>query len=121
MFNLAFIAKENIDNDNLLNPLNFLKLETLQLLNDSKTAKAERISRNLQEKRRFKESEKIRIKIETKTFNRMRMEEADKKIRSLLYLSLWSEGKRMFVQKFTKVKILWTKFANFWKFFLIKI
>ena len=35
----------------------------------------------------------------------MRIEEADKKLRSIMYLALGNEGKRIFGQKFTKVKI----------------
>ena len=46
----------------------------------------------------------------------MRLEEADKKFRSVLYLALGNEGKRIFGQKFTKVKILQISYKDFWYF-----
>ena len=44
----------------------------------------------------------------------MRMEEAGKKARSMLYLALGSDSKRVYSQKFSKVKILRINFAEFW-------
>ena len=46
----------------------------------------------------------------------MRMEVADKKLRSILYLALRNEGKRIFGQKFTKVRILQISYKEFWEF-----
>ena len=46
----------------------------------------------------------------------MRIEEADKKLRSILYLALGNEGKRIFRQKFTKVKSLQISFKEFWEY-----
>ena len=43
------------------------------------------------------------------------MEEADKKLRSILYLALGNEGKRIFCHKSTKVKILQNSFKKFWE------
>ena len=45
----------------------------------------------------------------------MRIEEADKKLQSILYLALGNEGKRIFGQKFTKVKTLQISFKEFWE------
>ena len=57
------IAKGNIYIENPLNPSDRLKAEILQLeeeqQNKSTTAKTERIARNIEEKRRFDESESI--------------------------------------------------------------
>ena len=36
----------------------------------------------------------------------MRRAEADKNVRSILFLALGSEGKRVFIQKITLVKVL---------------
>ena len=78
-----------------------------------------RMERNTQEQRRYDEEESASIKSETKKFNGMRLEEADKKLRSVLYLALGNEGKRIFGQKFTKVKILQISFKEFWDFLAI--
>ena len=45
----------------------------------------------------------------------MRLEEADKKLRSILYLALGNEGKKIFGQKFTRVKVLQISFKEFWE------
>ena len=120
MFPLASIARENIDIDTLLNPLEFLNPEILQLeeelQNESTTAKTERFARNAEERNRFRDSENVRIKLETKTFNGKRMEDADKKIGSMLYLALGGEDKRFFSQKFSKVKIPRITFTESWDF-----
>ena len=117
MFPLALLAKESIDIDNVLNSLEFLKPEILQLdeepQNDPTTAKTERLARNSEERSRFNNFENTRIKLETKTFKEMRMEEADKKICSMQYLAPGSEGRRTLSQKFSKVKILRINFLKF--------
>ena len=51
----------------------------------------------------------------------MRLEEADKKLRSVLYLALGNEGKRIFGQNFTKVKILQISFKEIWDFLAIAL
>ena len=45
----------------------------------------------------------------------MRLEEADKKLRSILYLALGNEGKKNFGQKFMRVKVLQISFKEFWE------
>ena len=72
------------------------------------------MERNTQEQRRYDEEESASIKSETKKFNEMRLEEADKKLRSVLYLALGNEGKRIVGQKFTKVKVLQISIKEFW-------
>ena len=67
-------------------------------------------------KKCYDEEDSASIKTETKKFNGMRLEEADKKLRSVLSLALGNEGKRIFEQKFTKVKILQISFKGFWDF-----
>ena len=52
-----------------------------------------------------------------KKINGRRTEKTDKKFRSNLYLALGNEGKRIFGQKFTKVKILQISFEEFWENF----
>ena len=56
------------------------------------------------------------IKSETKRFNGMRIEEALKKLRSSLHLALGNEGKKIFGQMFTRVKILQISFEEFWEY-----
>ena len=120
MFQLALLDKENIDIDNLLNPLELVKQEILKLeeepQNESKTVKTERLARSAEERNRFKDSENAQITLERKTFKGMRMEEADKKTSSVLYLALGIKGKRVFSQNFFEVKIVRIVFAEFWDF-----
>ena len=53
--------------------------------------------------------------MQTKTFNGMRIEEADTNIHSMVDLAaLGSERKRVFSQKLSKVKTLRINFADFW-------
>ena len=118
LFHLAIIAKENIDIENLLNPSERHHPQPPNLENpmDGETDKQRqsRMEKNTQERRRYDEEELASIKYETKKFNGMRLEEADKKLRSVLYLALENEGKRIFGQKFTKLKILQLSFEEFW-------
>ena len=44
----------------------------------------------------------------------MRRTEADKKLRSILFLAVGSERKRVFTQKNPRVKILANSFTEFW-------
>ena len=68
MFQLALIAKENIDIDNFVIPLEILKPENLHLeeepQNESSSANTERLARNAEERNRFIDSENARIKLE---------------------------------------------------------
>ena len=79
LFQLAIIAKENIDIENLLNPTERYHPPPPTLENppenESDAQKTSRIERNIQEQKRFDDEE---IKLETKKFNGMRLEEADK-------------------------------------------
>ena len=119
-FHLAIIAQENIDSENLLNPSerHHPQPPTLEnpTDNESENRRKSNIDRNIQEQRRYDEEETASIKRETKKFNGMRIKEADKKLRSILYRALGNEGKRIFGQKLTKVKILRNSFREFWEY-----
>ena len=95
LFQLAMIAKKNIDIDNILNPIERYHphspvLENPQE-NETETQKTSRMERNIREQKRYDDKERASIKLETKRFNDMRFEEADKKLRSILYLALGNE------------------------------
>ena len=123
LFQLAIIAKENIDIENLLNPSERQHPLPPNLENstdgETDTQRRSRLERNTQEQRRYDEEETASMKTETKKFNGTRTEEVDKKLRSVLYLALGNEGKRIFGQKFTKVKVLQISFKEFWEFLAI--
>ena len=114
LFQPAIIAKENIDIENLLNATERYRPPPPTLENppenESDAQKTSRIERNIREQKRFGDEEMASIKSETKKFNGMRLEEADKKLRSILYLALGNEGKKKFGQKFTRVKVLQISF-----------
>ena len=78
----------NIDIENLLNPLERHHPQPPNLENpmDGETynQRQSRMERNVQEQSRYDEEEPATIKSETKKFNGMRLEEADKKLRSVL-------------------------------------
>ena len=124
MFHLAIIAKENINIANLLNPSERHHPQPPYLENpldgETDNQRKSKMDRNVQEQRRYDEEESASIKFETKKFNGMRLEEADKKLRSVLYLALGNEGKRIFGQQFSKLKILQNSFKEFWDFRLCK-
>ena len=117
LFQLAI--KENIDIENLLNPSERYHPLPPTLENppenESDSQKTSRIEKNIREQKRFDDEEMASIKSETKEFNGMRLEEADKKLRSILYLALGNEGKKIFGQKFTRVKVLQISFKEFWE------
>ena len=118
MFQLAIIAKENIDIENILIPSERHHPQPPNLENptdgETDSQRRSRMERNTQEQRRYDKEESASIKSETKKFNGMRLEEADKKLRSVLYLALRNERKSIFGQKFTKVKVLQIFFKEFW-------
>ena len=120
LFHLAIIAQGNIDIENLKNPSerHHHQAPTLEnpTHNQSENLRKLRTDRNIQEQRPYDEEETASIKTETKKFNGMRMEFAGKKLRSILYLALGNERKRIFGQKFTKVRILQISYKEFWKF-----
>ena len=113
LFQLAIIAKEKIDIENLLNPSERYHPLPPTLENppenESDAQKTSRIERNIREQKRFDDEEMASIKSETKKFNGMRLEEADKKLRSILYLALGNEGKKIFAKSLRELK--------FYKFF----
>ena len=119
LFQLAKIAKENIDIENLLNPTERYHPLPPTLENppgnETDSQKTSRLERNIREQKRYDDEEIVSIKSETKKFNGMRLEEADKKLRSILYLALGNEGKKIFGQKFTRVKVLQISFKEFWE------
>ena len=64
--------------------------------------------------KQYEAAEEKWINEEKRKFNGMRRTKADKKLRSILFLALGSEGKRVFTQKNPRVKILAISFTKFW-------
>ena len=86
-FHLAIIAKENLDIDNLKEPVEGeTKLPILEGAQESET-----------EPQRKAREAKV------------------KKVRSILYLALGAEGKRVFAQKHPRVKVLGISFKEFYE------
>ena len=81
---------------------------------ESDTERANRETRNKNAMKQHESAEEKRINEEKRKFNGMRRTEADEKLRSVLFLALGSEGKRVFSQKNTRVKILAITFSEFW-------
>ena len=100
LFHLAIIAKENIEIKNLLNPSERHHPQPPNLENpmdgETDNQRQSRIERKPQEQRRYDKEESASIKSETKNVTGMRLEESDKKVRSVLYLALGNERKRIF-------------------------
>ena len=119
LFQLAIIAKENIDMENLLKPTERYHPQRPVLENppekESDPQKTSRLERNIREQKRYDDEEMASIKSETKKFNDMRLEEADRKLRSILYLALGNEGMKKFGQQFTRVKVLQISSKDFWE------
>ena len=61
-----------------------------------------RMERNIQDSKRYHDEEAASIKTETNNFKGIRIEEADKNLRSILYLALGIKRKIVFSQKLTK-------------------
>ena len=104
-FHLAIIAKENLDIDNLKEPLQ--QKTTIPILegaqdSENETQRKVRGARNKETMRVYEHSEDKRIAEEKRKFRGMKRYEADKKLKSILYLALVAEGKRMFSQKTSK-------------------
>ena len=119
LFQLAKIAKEKIDIENLLNPTERYHPLSSELENppenETDSQKTSHLERNIREQKRYDDEEMASIKSETKKFNGLRLEEADKKLRSILYLTVGNEGKKIFGQKFTRVKVLQIPFKDSWE------
>ena len=116
-FQLAIIAKENLDIESLHGPeIPETQIPILEQAtgSESDAEKANRESRNKSTMKQYESAEEKRINEEKRKFNGMRRTEADKKLRSILFLALGSEGKRVFTQKNPRVKILAISFSEFW-------
>ena len=116
-FQLAIIAKENLD----IESLHGLEVPETQILileqvtgSVSDTDRANRETRNRNAMKQYQSAEEKRIIKEKRKFNGMRRTEADKKLRSILFLALGSKGKRVFTQKNTRVEILAISFTEIW-------
>ena len=91
-FQLAIIAKENLDIESLHGPeIPQTQIPFLEQVTGSES--------DNEEKRKL---------------NGMRRTEEDKKLRSILFLASGSEGKRVFSQKNPRVKILTISLSEFW-------
>ena len=114
-FHLAIIANENLDIDNLKEPL---ELETtIPILKSAQESENEphrkaREARKKETMRVYEHAEDKRIAEEKRNFRGMRRYEAGKKVRSVLYLALGAEGKKVFAQKHPRVKVLGISFKN---------
>ena len=116
-FQLAMIAKENLDIESLRGPeIPEMQIPILEQATDSEsdTERANRDNRNKNAMKQYESAEEKRINEEKRKFNEMKRTEADKKLRSILFLALGSEGKRVFTQKNPRVKILAINFSEFW-------
>ena len=106
-FHLAIIAKENLDIDNLKEPMEGeTTLPILEGAQESETdqQRKAREARNKETMRVYEHAEEKRLAEEKQKFGGMRRYEADKKVRSILYLALGEEGKRVFAQKHPRKK-----------------
>ena len=114
---MAIIAKENQDIERLHGPeVPETQIPILEQVtgSESDTDRASRETRNRNAMIQYETPEEKRINEEKRKFNGMRRTEADKKLRSILFLALGSGGKRVFTQKIPRVKILTISFTEFW-------
>ena len=117
-FHLAIIAKENLDIDSLKEPLELgTTIPILEGAQESETdpQRNAREARNKETARVYEQAEDKRLAEEKRKFGCMRKYEADKKVRSILYLALGAEGKRVFAQKHPRVKVLGIFFKEFFE------
>ena len=63
----------------------------------------------------YEHAEEKRLAEEKWKFGGIRRYEADKKVRSILYLALGAEGKRVFDQKHPRVKVLGISFKEIYE------
>ena len=116
-FQLAIIAKENLDIERLHGPEapeTQIPILIQTTGSESDTDRASRETRNNFAMKQYEAAEEKRINEEKRKFNVMRRTEADKKLRSIFFLALGSEVKRVFMQKNPKVKMLAISFTEFW-------
>ena len=89
---------ENIDIDNLLNPMERYHTHPPLLENppegEADTQKLTHLEKNIREQKRHEDEETTSIKSETKRFSGMRIEEADKNS-DQSFLALGNEGKKI--------------------------
>ena len=112
-FNWRSLPK-NLDLESLHGPE--MQIPILEKATDSEsdTERANRENRNKNAMKQYESAEEKRINEEKRKFNGMRRTEADTKLRSILFLALRSEGKRVFTQKNPRVKILAITFSEIW-------
>ena len=90
-FQLAIIAKDNLDIESLHGPeIPETQIPILEQAtgSESDAEKANRESRNKSTMKQYESAEEKRINEEKRKFNGMRRTEADKKLRSILFLAL---------------------------------
>ena len=95
-FQLAIIAEKNLDIDSLNGPeVPETQIPILELTtgSESDTDRTSRETRNKNAMKQYEAAEEKRINEEKRKFNGLRRTEADKKLHSILFLALWSEGK----------------------------
>ena len=115
-FHLAIIAKENLDIDNLKEPVE--EETTLPILEGAQESETDpqrkateaRIKETM---RVYEHAEEKKLAEEKQKFGGMRRYKADKKVRSIMYLVLGAEGKKVFAQKHPRVKVLGVSFKDF--------
>ena len=114
---MAIIAKQNLDTESLHGPevpetqIPILEQDTGSESDPDRTSRETR-NRNAIEP--YEAAEEKRINVEKRKFNGMRRTEADKTLRSILFLALRSEETRVFTQKNPRVKILAISFTESW-------
>ena len=116
-FQLAIIAKENLDLDSLNGPqIPETQIPILERATGSKsdTDRSSRETRNKNAMEQYEAAEEKRINEEKRKLIGMRRAEADKKLRSILFLALGSERKRGIAQKKSRLKSLTISFTEFW-------
>ena len=117
-FHLAIVAKENLDINNLKESVE--GKTTLPILEGAQESETDqqrkaREARNKEVMRVYGHAEEKRLAEEKRKFGVMRRYEAEKKVRSILYLALGAEGKRFFAQKHRRLKVLGISFKEFYE------
>ena len=110
-------CKRNLDKESLNGPkVPETQIPILEQVtgSESDTDRASRETRNKNAMKQYEAAEEKRINEEKRKFNGLRRTEADKKLLSIFFLVQGSEGKKVFTQKNTRVKILAISFTEFW-------
>ena len=113
-FQLAIIAKENLNIDNLSEPeVPEKQIPIPEQPTEIRTRKKPAgKKKDCYEIRRSRQKEEN--KRQKKKFGGLRRAEADKKLKSILFLTLGNERKTVFSQKSPRVKILSISFEEIW-------